>query len=124
MPRGWLKSYIITCGWLIQRFLRNFVENNREFWIINNATAPNAEELLSRIAYNFKFNDVLRGLFRQYIPDDFENQAEKCTKTEIQVLGNRIEIGSVEKALESRHYSGGMINDDLVNWDNSRTRDQ
>lgn len=124
MPRGWLKSYIITCGWLIQRFLRNFVKNHREFWIINNATAPNAEELLARVTYNFKFNELLRGFFKQYIPEDFENQAEKCTKTEIMVRGNRIEIGSVEKALESRHYSGGMINDDLVNWDNSRTRDQ
>jgi hypothetical protein len=39
-------------------------------------------------------------------------------------LWNRVETGAVEKALESRHFGGGMINDDLVNWDNSRTRDQ
>ena len=130
MPRSWLKSYVITCGWLLQRILRNIVRKTREMWIINNATEANSIELLSRLKYNLQFNDTLRPLFQKplfpenIIPRDPENQAERWTQQQIQVLGNRIETGAVEKALESRHYGGGMINDDLVNWDNSRTRDQ
>jgi len=123
-PRGWLKSYIITCGWLIQRILRNLIRGHREIWLLANAVLPNAEELLWRIKYNFSHNEELRRLFRGYIPEDPETQADRWTKSNIELFGNRIEIGAVEKALESRHYGGGAINDDLVNWGNSRTKDQ
>ena len=45
-PRGWLKSYIITCGWLIQRVLRNIISGKREIWLLANAVEINALELL------------------------------------------------------------------------------
>jgi len=124
LPRGWLKSSFTTIGFMIQRLLRNWVEGRREGWIISNATAPNSREFLYKIKYNLEFNELLRGFFSQFIPKNPDADAEGWTKEEIQILGNRIETGSVEGNLVSRHYSGGMINDDLVNKDNSGTAEQ
>jgi hypothetical protein len=122
-PRGWIKSYVVTVGWTIQRMLRNLVSGNREHEIISNATIKNAKNFLEKIKYNFKFNELLRGLFREYLHSDMENMAEKWTQDEVQLNGNLIETGSVEGNLVSQHYKV-MINDDLVNRDNSLTKDQ
>lgn len=129
MPRNWLKSYIITVGWTIQRMMRNWLEGKRETIIISNATIDNAKEFLARIKYNFQYNDFFRYCLSSINKDlarqlsDPENEAERWTKDEIQINGCRIETGGVEGNLVSRHYKI-MINDDLVNWDNSRTKDQ
>lgn len=129
MPRNWLKSYIVTCGWTIQTILRNWVEGKRASFLISNATVSNAKEFLARIKYNFQYNEFFRGLASTINPElahqlkDPENNAERWTLDEIQVLGNRIECGSVEGNLVSRHY-WCMINDDLVNLENSRTKEQ
>ena len=122
-PRGWVKSYVITIGWTIQRLLRNLVSGKREHQIISNATIPNAKSFLEKIKYNLQYNDLLRGLFREWIPRDPENEAEKWTQDYIQLRGCMIETGSVEGNLVSQHYKV-MINDDLVNRDNSATKDQ
>lgn len=122
-PRGWVKSYVITIGWTIQRLLRNLVSGKREHQIISNATIPNAKSFLEKIKYNLQYNDLLRGLFKEWIPTDPENEAEKWTLDYIQLNGCMIETGSVEGNLVSQHYKV-MINDDLVNRDNSATKDQ
>jgi len=122
-PRGWVKSYVITIGWTIQRLLRNLVNGRREHQIISNATIPNAKSFLEKIKYNLQYNDLLRGLFDKWIPEDLENKAEKWTLDCLQLNGNLIETGSVEGNLVSQHYKV-MINDDLVNRDNSATKDQ
>lgn len=123
MPRGWVKSYIITVGWTIQRILKNLVIGKRDHWIISNATLPNAKEFLKKIKFNFAYNELLRGLFREHIPDNLDNEAERWTLDDIEIKGNSIDVGSVEGNLVSRHYRG-MINDDLVNLENSKTVDQ
>lgn len=122
-PRGWVKSYVITIGWTTQRLLRNLVSGRREHQIISNATIPNAKNFLEKIKYNLQYNDLLRGLFREWIPNDPENEAEKWTQDYIQLNGCLVETGSVEGNLVSQHYKV-MINDDLVNRDNSATKDQ
>ena len=122
-PRGWIKSYIVTIGWSIQRMLKNLVEGKREHEIISNATLPNAKEFLAKIKYNFEHNMFLRGLFGKWIPKDLDNEATRWTQDEIELGGNRIETGSVEGNLVSRHYKI-IINDDLVNKENSLTREQ
>jgi len=124
MPRGWAKSYIVTCGWLIQRMLRNWTTGRRETWIINNATLPNAIKFLERNKYNLTYNDLLRELFKQYIPKFPESEAVRWTEREINILGTAVETGSAEGNLVSRHYPGGVINDDLVNRDNSANKTQ
>jgi len=122
-PRGWVKSYVITIGWTMQRLLNNLVNGKREHQIISNATIGNAKSFLEKIKYNLKYNELLRGLFKEWIPKDPDNEAEKWTQDCIQLLGNLIETGSVEGNLVSQHYKV-MINDDLVNKDNSATKEQ
>jgi hypothetical protein len=122
-PRGWVKSYVITIGWTIQRLLRNLTEGRREHQLISNATLPNAKNFLEKIKYNIQFNDLLRGLFKGVLPSDPETDAEKWTQDFLQIGGNLIEVGSVEGNLVSRHYKI-MVNDDLVNKDNSNTKEQ
>lgn len=119
-PRGWLKSYLITVGWSAQRMVKNWLRGTREHEIISNATLPNAKEFLEKIKYNFAFNELFRGLFRKYIPENLENDAERWTQEELQLNGCKIETGSVEGNLVSRHYKI-MIHDDLVNRDNSES---
>jgi hypothetical protein len=122
-PRGWVKSYVITVGWTVQRLLRNLTAGNREHQLISNATLPNAKNFLEKIKYNIQYNDLLRGLFKQFLPIDPEADAEKWTQDFFQLGGNLVEVGSVEGNLVSRHYKI-MINDDLVNKDNSNSKEQ
>jgi len=124
MPRGWVKSYIVTVGWLIQRMLLDILAGKRETWIINNATLPNAVQFLDRSKYNFLANDLLRGLFSDCLPDKPEAQAEEWNERVVQIYGVKVETGAAEGNLVSRHYPGGVFNDDLVNKDNSQTREQ
>lgn len=123
MPRGWVKSYIITVGWLIQRILKNALAGKRETWIINNATLPNAVEFLERNKYNIAYNDLLRSLFSDCLPTS-PLTAERWIEREVQILGTRVQTGAAEGNLVSRHFPGGIFNDDLVNRDNSQTKDQ
>lgn len=119
-PRHWIKSYLITLGWYIQRILKNFTIDRREIGIISNATYTNAQEFLRRIKFNMEYNDLLKFFFSQYIPNDLPTASTEWTKDVIEIKGNRIELGSCETNLVSRHYYI-MINDDLVNKDNSQT---
>jgi len=124
MPRGWVKSYIVTCGWLTQRMMKNWRVGRRETWIINNATLPNSIKFLDRNKYNLSYNELLREIYKQYIPRIPESEAIKWTEREINILGTAIETGSAEGNLVSRHYPGGVINDDLVNRENSANKTQ
>jgi len=103
--------------------LNNLLSGVREHEIISNATLPNAAEFLDKIKYNLKYNELLNGLFSHVVPEDPEAQAERWTQSEIQLCGNKVETGSVEGNLVSRHYQV-MIHDDLVNKENSATSDQ
>lgn len=122
-PRGWVKSYCITVGGTVQRILRNLVGGKRERIIISNATLPNAKTFLKKIKYNFQYNPLLQGLFRDYLPKDFEKKAERWTLEDIEIGGNSVEVGSVEGNLVSQHYRV-MVQDDLVNLENSKTAEQ
>jgi len=124
LPRGWVKSYIITVGWLTQRLLQNLVSGRQEQFIINNATLPNSLEFLAKIQYNLCYNELLRKIFSDVIPENPATDARRWTQSEIDLGGTKIETGSAEGNLVSRHYSGGLINDDLVNRENSATSDQ
>jgi len=124
LPRGWIKSYIVTVGWQTQRLLQNLVSGRQEQYIINNATLPNSLEFLAKIQYNLQYNDLLRKVFSDVIPENPATEARRWTQSEIDLGGTKIETGSAEGNLVSRHYSGGLINDDLVNRENSATADQ
>jgi hypothetical protein len=122
-PRHWIKSYLVTIGWLTQRMLQTWLKGGRESAIISNATRPNSLEFLRKIKYNLMYNTFLRQLFEKWIPEDLENHAPAWTQELIEVSGFRIETGSAEGNLVSRHYPI-MVNDDLVNKDNASTAEQ
>ena len=124
MPRGWAKSYIVTTGWLIQRCLKNWMIGRREIWIINNATLPNSVKFLDRVKYNFNYNELLREIAKGYIPKFPASEADRWVEREISILGTSIETGSADGNLVSRHYPGGVFNDDLVNRENSANKTQ
>ncbi len=121
-PRAWIKSYIITVGYTIQRILNNLVNKTGDTILISNATLTNAQMFLNKIKYNFEFNELLRSLFLE-IPREPSKEAERWTINEIQLGKTLVETGSVEGNLVSKHYTL-MINDDLVNRENSGTKEQ
>ena len=128
-PRHWIKSYIITCGWALQRLMKNSITGNRDTFLFSHAVETNAVKLKSRIKENLRYNDFLRGMLaatnaevaKQLI--DPENTAELWTKEEDRVWGNLLTVGAVEKTLESQHFSI-HIGDDLVVRENSKTPQQ
>jgi len=122
-PRGWIKSYIVTVGWVIQRLLNNLVQKKHDSILISNATLANAQNFLKKIKYNIQYNELLRGLFSDVLPKNPEVDAARWTMDEIEISGNLIQVGSVEGNLVSRHYRV-LIHDDLVSRENSATSEQ
>jgi len=122
-PRGWVKSYIITVGWTIQQMMKAWIDGRKHHTVLANATQDNSEEFLARIRYNLQYNELLRGFFSDYIPENMDGDTERWTMKEINVGGYRVEAQSAEKNLVSRHFYT-LINDDLVNKDNSAGRTQ
>ena len=120
-PRGWVKSYVITVGWLVQRILKNIVAGRKEHILLTNATLDNSRQFLRKVKYNLEHNAILKAVFNLY--DNPEKEADRWTMDDIDYMGTSIEIGAVEGNLVSRHYNV-IIHDDLVNWENSRTPDQ
>ena len=121
-PRGWIKSYLISIGWIIQKLLNNLAFNKGDTILISNATLANAEMFLEKIKYNLKYNELLRNLFPE-IPREPDKEASRWTIDSVKIGRTSIEVGSVEGNLVSKHYSI-LINDDLVNKENSSTLDQ
>jgi hypothetical protein len=99
------------------------VHGRRERQLISNATLPNAVLFLKKIKHNFEYNSLLRGLFSQWIPKNLEKDAGEWLKDQIDISGCSVATGSVDSNLVSTHY-GIMIHDDLVNKENSYTKDQ
>jgi hypothetical protein len=129
LPRHWIKSYFINCGWTMQRLLQNALSGRREGFLFSHAIEPNAIRLKGRIKHNLLYNEFLRGLLSLTNPevakqiDDPENTAELWTKEEDIIFGNRLMVGAVEKTLESQHFDI-HIGDDLVVSGNSSTQMQ
>ena len=128
-PRHWIKSYLISCGWALQRIMKNALLGKRESFLFSHAVEPRAIALKGRIKHNLVYNDFLRGLLSITNPEvakqllDPENTAELWTKEEDRIWGNVLMTGAVEKTLESTHFNI-HIGDDLVVRENSKTSSQ
>ena len=128
-PRHWIKSYIVSTGWSMQRLLRNAVSGKRDTFLLSHAVEPRAISLKGRLKHNLLYNDLLRTLLSAANPEvakqlaDPVNTAELWTKEEDRIWGNVLMTGAVEKTLESTHFSI-HIGDDLVVRENSRTTQQ
>lgn len=121
IPRGHLKSTLVTVCWTIQRILND--PNVRI--LISNGYLENAKGFLREIKSHFEKNEKFRALF-----GDLTNADDKWTETQI-VVKSRVEIrkeptiqvSSVDKSVVSQHYDL-IIGDDLVNRENINTKDQ
>jgi len=125
-PRHWIKSYIISCGWGLQRIMKNALLGRRESFLFSHAIEPRAIALKGRIKENLLYNPLLKTLLSMTNPEvarqliDPENTAELWTKEEDRIWGNTLMTGAIEKTLESTHFNI-HIGDDLVVKDNSKT---
>lgn len=119
LPRGHLKSHIITKGWSIQQILRN---PNIRILIVN-ATEENAVRFTRSVERYMGKGSLLEKIYGRF-ESGIWNQNEF-------IIGQRTEIldaptlmaAGLQKTLTSQHYDV-IIADDLVEPDNSRTKEQ
>lgn len=121
IPRGHLKSTLVTVCWTIQRIIAD--PNIRI--LISNGYLENAKSFLREIKSHFERSERFRALF-----GDFVNADDKWTETQIVVKARTqirkeptIQVSSVDKSVVSQHYDL-IIGDDLVNRENINTKEQ
>jgi hypothetical protein len=121
LPRGHLKSTMITVSYPIQRILRD--PNVRI--LITNALLDNSKGFLREIKGHFERNEKLKALF-----GDYSNKDEKWSEMQVIVKKRTsfhkeptIQVTSVDKSVVSQHYDL-IIADDLQNRENSSTKEQ
>jgi hypothetical protein len=122
IPRGHLKSSIITVGWTIQQVLRN--PNIRI--LITNAVWDLARNFLREIQGLLQDKSLLAAIF-----GSFDGTGSRFTEDYI-IVSQRtkgiikeptISTGGVEKALTGMHFDI-IIHDDLVEQNNINTPEQ
>jgi len=121
IPRGHLKSTLVTVCWTIQQILCN--PNIRV--LISTGYLENSKSFLREIKNHFERNERLRALF-----GDLVNADDKWTETQIVVKSRTeirkeptIQVSSVDKSVVSQHYDL-IVGDDLVNRENINTKEQ
>lgn len=121
IPRGHLKSTLVTVCWTIQQILRN--PNIRI--LISTGYLENAKSFLREIKSHFERSEKFRALFGDYV-----NADDKWTETQVVVKARTeirkeptIQVSSVDKSVVSQHYDL-IIGDDLVNRENINTKEQ
>ncbi len=121
VSRGFLKSSIITCNWVIQRIL----ENPNIRILITNEKEDNAKKFLGIIRDNFENNKLLR-----YVYGDFTSKKKRWTDQEFTVSNRTkslkeptVMIGSIDKSPVSLHVDL-IIEDDLQSRSNVQSKAQ
>lgn len=121
IPRGHLKSTLVTVCWCIQQILKN--PNIRI--LISTGYLENAKSFLREIKSHFERSERLRHLF-----GDMTTKDDKWTETQIVVSARTeirkeptIQVSSVDKSVVSQHYDL-IVGDDLVNRENINTKEQ
>lgn len=119
IPRGHLKSTILTIGYSVWRIV-----NDPNIRIcIANAKQENAETFLTEIKGHFESNQKLRILYGDFVGKKW-NEGEivvaKRTRTRKEPT---IRVTGVGGSLVSQHYDL-VIGDDLINETNITTKDQ
>ncbi len=121
IPRGHLKSTLVTVCWTIQQILKN--PNIRI--LISTGYLENAKSFLREIKSHFERNERLVALFGNIV-----NADDKWTETQIVVKTRNeirkeptIQVSSVDKSVVSQHYDL-IIGDDVVNRENINTKEQ
>lgn len=121
VPRGHLKSTVVTVGHVIGLLTRN--PDLRI--LITNALSENSRGFLREIKTNFEKSERFRYLFGEYVSPDrkwTELQIEVAQRTKV-LKEPSVQATSVDKSVVSQHYDV-IIADDIVNRETISTRDQ
>ena len=119
LPRGHLKSHIITKGWSLQQILRN---PNVRILIVN-ATEENAVKFTRSIERYIGKGSLLEKIYGRF-ESGVWNQNEFIINQRTEILdAPTLMAAGLQKTLTSQHYDV-IIADDLVEPDNSRTKEQ
>lgn len=119
LPRGHLKSHIITKGWSIQQILKN---PNIRILIVN-ATEDNAIKFMRSIERYIGKGSLLEKIYGRF-ESSVWNQNELIVSGRTEILdAPTLMAAGLQKTLTSQHYDV-IIADDLVEPDNSRTKEQ
>jgi predicted phage terminase large subunit-like protein len=119
LPRGHLKSWIITKGWAIQQVLRN---PNVRILIVN-ATEENAVKFMRTTERYLGQGSILEKIYGRF-ESPVWNQNEFIVRQRTDILdAPTMMAAGLQKTLTSQHYDV-IIADDLVEPDNCRTKEQ
>lgn len=119
LPRGHLKSHIITKGWAIQQILRN---PNVRILVVN-AVEDNAVKFMRSIERYLGKGSLLEKIYGGF-ESAVWNQNEFIVRQRNMILDAPTIMGAgLQKTLTSQHFDI-IIADDLVEPDNARTKEQ
>jgi hypothetical protein len=122
MPRGHLKSSVITVGWVIQQILRD--PNIRV--LISNAVWDKARAFLAQISGYLTDKSALPQLFGPFQTPQgrwTRDEIEIAQKTKTSIKEPTISTAGLEKSLTGYHYDL-LVMDDLVDATNITTKEQ
>lgn len=121
VPRGHLKSSIVTVGWTIQQILIN----PNEAVLLRNAVWDLSREFLKQIS-NYLNSEILEQIFGEFCrPDSIwtKEVVEVAQKTDLVDRQPTITTAGLETALTGRHFRK-ILDDDLVGQQNVTTKEQ
>lgn len=119
LPRGHLKSWIVTQGWTVQQMLRN---PDLRILIVN-AVESNATKMVRFIRSYLGKGGYLATMFGNFETDVWSQEELVIRqRRKIQVAPTYMAAG-LQKTLTSQHFDI-IIADDLVEPDNVRTKEQ
>lgn len=121
MPRGHLKSTLITIGYSVQQIVKN--PNIRI--LIQSATWEMAVDFLTEIKRHLKENEYMRKLYGDLTLNAEEWSADRITlkRTDHNIKGPTVKAAGIETNLVGSHPDLIII-DDPHNRDNSQTAEQ
>lgn len=115
--RGGYKTTVLL-AYFVWFFVWNLVQKKSNAIIYNTATKENAWNFQADLKHFLLENDLLQWIFPE-LPHA-EKDYKSMTKNRIEQNRVRIDLGSLETTLVSRHFSQ-WVNDDLENDENSKT---
>lgn len=119
LPRGHLKSWIVTQGWAIQQMLAN---PDIRILIVN-ATESNATKMLRYIRSQISRGSELSRYYGGFETDVWSQEELLIRQRKIVQVAPTFLASGLQKTLTSQHFDL-IIADDLVEPDNVRTKDQ
>jgi predicted phage terminase large subunit-like protein len=119
LPRGHLKSHIVTQSWTIQQILRN--PDIRV--LIVNAVEGNSSKMMRWIRGNLSKGTPLSKIFGDFETETWSQDELIIRQRTKQLVAPTVMAAGVQKTLTSQHFDL-IVADDIVVPDNCQTKEQ